>query len=104
VILVITSLPGSELALADSWSFPGSDKLLHAAMYAVLGALSARAAAVPPRALAPILLAIALFAALDEWHQVLVPGRSADALDWLADILGAITGAASAALRLQQTT
>lgn len=38
-------------------------------------------------------LALAVFSAIDELHQLVTPGRSgADALDWLADVLGAATG------------
>jgi len=30
-----------------------------------------------------------LYGATDEWHQLFVEGREVDALDWLADCLGA---------------
>jgi VanZ family protein len=40
------------------------------------------------------ILIIAFFAATDEIHQLFTPGRSGgDVFDWLADMLGAATGA-----------
>jgi VanZ family protein len=35
---------------------------------------------------------IAIYGILDELHQMLIPGRSAELLDWIADILGALAG------------
>ena len=76
------------------------DKLLHALEYAALGALlvpGLRLAGRTPRA--AMLLAVALasfYGATDEFHQSFVPGRNADALDWVADTLGAALGAAVA--------
>lgn len=35
------------------------------------------------------LFAASLFGVTDEWHQSYVPGRSSDAMDWVADTLGA---------------
>jgi len=75
--------------------FASADKLVHLAMYGVLGALLARAAAAPPNRAWPAtrLLAIALaFGAADELHQQFVPGRSAELLDWGADATGAALG------------
>lgn len=72
----------------------GADKLVHFSLYAVLGALVARALAAP-RARRGLVLAAAqlmLFGALDEWHQQFVPGRSAELADWVADLLGALVG------------
>jgi VanZ family protein len=36
-----------------------------------------------------VLLFIAVFAALDEFHQKFIPGRSMDFEDWVADVGGA---------------
>ncbi|MDQ3699281.1 MAG: VanZ family protein [Gemmatimonadota bacterium] len=99
IILTITSIPGSNLGAVAPYVFPGADKLAHVGMYGVLGWLAARAnglgagAAPGARGLAPVLMMVFAFAALDEWHQAFIPGRSADALDWLADVVGATTGA-----------
>ncbi|HEU4566348.1 MAG TPA: VanZ family protein [Gemmatimonadaceae bacterium] len=108
VILVITSIPGPVLAPVSPYSFPGADKLVHATLYGVLGWLVGRAAGVPATGRRIALLAlvgIALFAALDEWHQHFILERSTELLDWLADSLGATCGlVAQAALRREQTT
>jgi VanZ family protein len=75
---------------------PGGDKTAHLLMYGVLGFLSARAAlrsSFAPSTLILVVLAIAVFAAFDEAHQLAIPGRSADRLDWYADIVGASLGA-----------
>ncbi len=93
VILTGTSAPAVPGA-----SVPGLDKLGHFGMYAVLGLLTARAVrggAATPRALLVALAVIALFAAADEWHQRLIPTRSAEVADWFADVAGAGFGVGS---------
>src|SRR3954468_5881281 len=35
------------------------------------------------------LIAVPLFGALDEWHQLYVPGRSSSVWDWATDLAGA---------------
>lgn len=82
-----------------------SDKLLHAAGYAVLGFL-VRVAVAPllrgRRAFVVALLVAAAYGATDEWHQSFVPNRQADVLDWVADAVGALGGAALAAAFLRR--
>lgn len=101
VILAATSVPNVPAPPAA-----GSDKLVHLAAYAILGVLALRAAAVnaaPPRTLALTLAAVAIFAAVDEWHQGFIPNRFADPADWVADVAGATLGIASfAALKLRR--
>lgn len=89
------SLPTPEL-------FPGQDKLFHAIVYAILGALLLGATRFRPPAYRrrQILLAVAiasLYGISDEFHQYFVPGRSADVLDWVADTLGAWLAVVAAA-------
>lgn len=98
VILVLTSIPASDLAPVGAFAFPGADKFVHGVLYAVLGALSMRAAGPHARweSLGLLSAAILLFAAADEWHQQFVPGRSPDALDLAADLTGAVAGIAAA--------
>jgi VanZ family protein len=95
------------LLAVTSWPNPGvpqvghADKVVHALLYGVLGWLVARAEPTwltPGRAL-PVLAAIAAFAALDEWHQTLVPGRSGSVDDWAADVVGAALALTLAAYR-----
>jgi len=85
-----------------------SDKLLHGAEYAGLGALLALALAGSAPRLRPRLLILlaavgaAAYGATDEWHQSTVPGREASALDWAADGAGGLVGAAAAAAFLRR--
>jgi VanZ family protein len=93
VVLAATSLPAS--AFPPLLRIPGLDKLVHMAMYGVLAALGARPALASSRGakgIAWLLAGIALFAALDELHQIWIPGRSADVFDWVADMGGALLG------------
>lgn len=86
----MTSVPGAGVPVVR---LPFIDKLVHFGLYAVLGALLARAlreaGRLHGRALALALAGAALFAAFDEWHQQFIPGRSADVRDWYADVVGA---------------
>lgn len=75
----------------------GLDKVVHFAVYAVLGAFCARAfegAGVRAAVLWGAALASA-WGVLDEVHQSFVPARSAEALDALADAAGSLAGAAA---------
>ena len=102
-MLAATSIPNPPVPPALA-SF---DKVAHFAMYALLAALvvwgwsdrRAMAIIVPAT-----LLAIAAYGALDEWHQQFIPGRSMDLNDWLADVAGALVGAAAAALLARART
>lgn len=90
LILVVTSVPLPPGPAGP----PGADKVLHFALYCVLGLLVVRATPSPSwRALFIPVLAIALFGGIDEWHQRFVPGRFADTSDWLADAIGGGVGA-----------
>lgn len=104
VILTLTSIPAPEFAPIGAFAFPGADKLVHAGMYGVWGALLARAvgAAVPRRTLGQLLLLVVMFAALDEWHQRFIPGRSSDVLDMIADLGGAAGGFAAVSYLLRR--
>ena len=71
--------------------FPHFDKVAHFGAYAVLGALLAFAADRSRTPLAAAVLLGVLYGASDEIHQMYVPGRSPDVLDWAADAAGVIT-------------
>ncbi|NMC70979.1 MAG: VanZ family protein [Myxococcales bacterium] len=98
LVLTLTSIPHPTLPLA---AFSWSDKLAHAVLYAVLGFLAALGAARDARLrrhpIGFLLLAVvgclAALGALDEVHQAWIPGRSADVLDWVADLAGGTLGA-----------
>ena len=90
-ILVMTSWPGSPPRPAV---IPHLDKAAHFTVYCLLGILTWRALLTPRRVahLAGAFGGIALFGALDELHQLLVPYREASVADWSADLLGALIG------------
>jgi VanZ family protein len=74
---------------------PPWDKLVHALVFAVLAAAIGYASGSRGRGM----LAIAFFGAvavgaLDEWHQVYLPGRSAGLDDLAADAFGSGVGTA----------
>jgi VanZ family protein len=92
-ILILTSIPGAHI---PDPPFRNFDKVVHLAIYGVLGWLAARAAANHSRVATPVLIAIAVvscFGAFDEWHQQFIPQRSMELLDWAADTTGAAIGA-----------
>jgi VanZ family protein len=103
LIFTFSSFPGSAYPATD---VPGADKLVHLVLYAILGALCARALllrapdAEPTRRRLLLLLAAVAVAAVygvtDEIHQLFVPARSADWHDAVADAVGAILGASAA--------
>lgn len=99
LIGVLTSWPnpGVQVAL-----LPHADKLAHLLMYAILGYLVFRALEVSRSRLAAVAGAVLLCAvcgALDEWHQVLVPGRAAEFADWMADAAGGVIGVLTRAIQ-----
>ncbi|MGC4113472.1 MAG: VanZ family protein [Myxococcales bacterium] len=87
-----------------SVNLPYFDKVLHFGEYAGLGLLLCRALTMGDRGLAPrsafaaAALLCALYGVSDEVHQMFVPQREADALDLLADVAGAASGAGLYAL------
>jgi VanZ family protein len=99
-IFLLSSLP----VRTGRTRIPFGDKAFHAAEYAVLGFLCARAWAAGRPAGARRAAAIAgaalaaLYGAGDEFHQSFVPEREAEWGDLLADAAGAALGAAAFAL------
>lgn len=91
VLFFLSALPdvdGSPLL------FQGEDKVVHAGLYAVLGATLAwgrlRSASLPP---AWVLMVLGLlYGASDEWHQSFVAGRDPSLGDWTADTVGVLLG------------
>ncbi|MGE0159113.1 MAG: VanZ family protein [Gemmatimonadales bacterium] len=74
--------------------FTGSDKVMHAGLYAVLGmglGFGRVRSLVPPPHLVLIFIGM-LYGATDEFHQVFVRGRTPDWSDWVADIVGVMCG------------
>ena len=97
LILIATTVPLKDLALRAP--VPWLDKLVHGSLYLVLGWLVGAALRASGRcrvgARASALLALSVFALLDEVHQRWVPGRVASLEDWVADVVGATIGLAA---------
>ena len=101
LVLVLNTIPGGALPTTPS----GADKGAHLLLDGVLGVLGARAALTAARGWRPllsVLLASSAFGAVDELHQSLVPGRSVDWRDWIANVVGAALGVLLAAALMQR--
>ncbi len=90
LIFILTSIPAPGI---PEIRIPYFDKIMHFAFYLPFGFFLMRA--LGPGGLKRILLVVVVClaaAACDELHQMLVPGRQADALDFSADMAGAALG------------
>ena len=90
VIVGMSSIPGHDLPDLGLWSF---DKVVHAIEFGLLGILLYRALRFPRPVWRPYLLTLLIgipFAALDEIHQLFVPGRFCDIYDFLMDVAGIV--------------
>lgn len=94
LILIATSVRLSDPALRSS--VPWLDKAVHGALYGVFGWLVGIALAgtrwTASRVVIVGLAGLAGFAAVDEAHQLWLPGRVTSIADWMADVAGALTG------------
>ncbi|MCU0342891.1 MAG: VanZ family protein [Ignavibacterium sp.] len=93
ILFILTSLP-STMAIATDIN----DKLNHFGAYGLLSVLlylnmhfqeKIKILSRFPEAFTVLIASVYGF--LDEIHQMFVPGRSAEFLDWLADFLGSVT-------------
>jgi len=94
VLFAATSIPAQSVP-----SFGVSDKFNHFFAYLILAVLLYLTFSFQERSMfakrnaALLTIAIAIcYGVLDELHQMLVPGRSAEFLDWVADAIGAALG------------
>ena len=90
--LLITSLPGRDVPLSVGHPW---DWCIHAGMYAGLAFLVVRAAILtgwPRYSLVALASALAAYGALDELHQLFIPGRDGSVSDWAFDALGIAVG------------
>ncbi|MDD5437500.1 MAG: VanZ family protein [Candidatus Omnitrophica bacterium] len=91
----LSSIPGNDIPDIE---IPFADKLIHFSEYFILGLLTLRAGvrSFPNINLAKLIvlfiIILSLYAALDEWHQNFIPGRTADIKDLIVDIIGAGAG------------
>ena len=91
-IFYMSSIPGSGLPRnLGFWTV-----VAHFCEYAALAALVALAVRGKTRSLWAIVgvsvLVCSLYGASDEFHQLFVPGRSSDVVDWITDTCGALVG------------
>lgn len=93
ILLILTSLPtGLAIETHDV-----SDKLLHFGAYGLLSVLlylniyfQDKFSLLKKYPASLTVLIASLYGLLDEFHQMLVPGRSAEFLDWVADFSGSV--------------
>jgi VanZ family protein len=104
-IFGLSSIPGQSLPAVSALKY---DKVIHAAVYAILGglffaALRRTSSLSTARVVAVAALAALAYGLTDEFHQIFVPGRSAELYDALADGLGGWLGASLAAFTTSRT-
>ncbi|MGE5432943.1 MAG: VanZ family protein [Syntrophomonadaceae bacterium] len=94
VLFIATTLPGNDVP-----NLGVSDKIEHFAAYAVLSVLlcftyyfQKKFRLLSSRPFLMTILTVSVYGALDELHQLLVPGRSCDIRDLAADVTGALLG------------
>jgi VanZ family protein len=101
---LIFTISSFEVAVPGVHRLPFRDKAIHFVEYGVLAWLCARAAAQSwPSASTWRTFIFAVFVSTlyglsDEVHQALVPGRSSELADVLADFIGSVAGAGVATL------
>jgi hypothetical protein len=95
--VIFISSAQSDLRLPGSLP-PFSDKVAHFLIYGLLGWLWSRAVKIrcPSWTTIAVVLSTVAFTGIyglsDEWHQMYVPGRSAELSDALADVCGGTLG------------
>jgi len=94
ILFTATSIPAQSVP-----SFGVGDKFNHFFAYFILAVLLYLTLSFQEKSLLIqsndallTILIVLLYGVLDELHQMLIPGRSAEFLDWAADAVGAICG------------
>jgi len=94
ILFIATSIPAQSVP-----SFGVGDKVNHFLAYLILAVLlfltlsfQEKSMFAKRNAALLTIAVILLYGVLDELHQMLVPDRSAEFLDWVADGVGAICG------------
>ncbi len=93
-LYIMSSIP----QVASYNTFYGQDKIEHIIAFGVLGFLLSRGFQphFPGKRFRVVLLVtliIAIYGALDEFHQMFVPGRTASVMDLIADMIGGFLAA-----------
>jgi VanZ family protein len=96
--LTLTSIPDPDFGP----SFPGSDKMAHFGFYGVIGFLFVlwrrESGKRPTVAVVWAVIFAAVLGAVDEIHQLWIPGRSMEFFDWTADFAGGTAGSICSAV------
>ncbi len=92
ILFTATTLPGKSLPKVAV-----SDKIKHLAGYFILSGLvyltlhfQKKFRKLSRQAVVWTLVIVGTYGMLDEIHQLFVPGRSCDLLDWIADMTGSV--------------
>ena len=95
ILFVGTTIPAQSVPSLGV----GGDKVVHFFAYLILSVLlylsfifQEKSSFIQRNAILLTLALATCYGVLDELHQMLVPGRSAELLDWIADALGAACG------------
>ena len=95
LISYMSSIPGDSL---PDLGIVGADKFAHFTEFLVLGMLLTRAILGQgpkislSRAVILSIIVSVFYAAIDEGHQALIPGRQVDILDFAIDVAGIVLG------------
>ena len=105
LLFIATSIPSDHL----SQVLQIGDKLKHFLAYLILGFLLSLALHFQQKwenlstyAFISSFFICVVYGAFDELHQIVVPNRSAELLDWFADALGSILGVIFAMIMLRK--
>ena len=105
ILFIGTSIPSDHLSLVVDIG----DKLKHLLAYLILGFLLSlnlhfqqKWEHLSANAFIYAFVICLFYGAVDELHQLIVPNRSAEFLDWLADAFGSIIGVLSAMFLLRK--
>lgn len=93
-IVALVFVASSRSTVAAPGVARHEDKVVHFAVYGLIGTLVCRAARPGWGGAVTAVVIVSAYGAADEWHQSFVPGRSSDLADWVADTLGGATAAA----------
>ena len=95
LLFVATSIPTDAMPKL----FDAQDKLEHFGAYFILSILlllslhlQEKYSVLNKRAIFFTFVLLSFYGALDELHQYFIPGRYCDFYDWVADVIGGLTG------------
>lgn len=92
IIFILTSLPGNvalDIHVSDKIEHFGAYGLLSVFLYTTLN-FQRKFRVLKENPATFTLVFASLYGMIDELHQLFVPGRTADILDWTADFMGSL--------------